>query len=326
MRPDPNRPLLRALLLTLSSLAMAGCGRLGYDLGEQAGPAGDAGIGNPTSDAAAGQDGSAATADAAGPDAGAPITWSSFDPPTPIAAANTGATEFEPSLSADALLLAFTSDRGGSFDLYLVSRASTTQPFGNLTALSTLNTGAAELGPALSSDGLEILFARNGQIWHATRPSRAVNFSAPVVLFGGTASFQAPVGPDLSADDRTLYFSAEPPGGGALDLWTARRPALDQPFADFQPLAPLNTSGQEGWPSISSDDRELFFEGNKVIRLATRSGTAAEFLSSQVVTELDDPGADDGDPDLSNDGTLLFFASNRTGDYEIYQATRSPQP
>ena len=97
-----------------------------------------------------------------------------FGTPRPLSELNTSGREEGFSLSGDQLTLVFSSNRGGSgMDLWVATRSAVGAPFGTPEPLAELNSAAAELDPALSLDGREILFvsARSGadRIWHASR-------------------------------------------------------------------------------------------------------------------------------------------------------------
>ena len=124
-----------------------------------------------------------------------------FGTPTNIGdAVNSGANETAPALSNDGLSLFFASTRSGGngiSDVYMATRASTSDPFGAPVNLGTgVNTSRPEFAPAISADGLSLYFQRAGgvgglgsaDIWVATRVStsdpfgNAVNLGAPVNL------------------------------------------------------------------------------------------------------------------------------------------------
>lgn len=92
------------------------------------------------------------------------------------------------------------------------------------------------------------------------------------------------------------------------------------------PIAATVTTSEEADPSISLDERTLFFSSNRSTSLAraiwvsTRATTADAFGTPTRVAELDD-ATDDYDPDISPDGTILF-GSLRSGMRQIYAAKR----
>jgi Tol biopolymer transport system component len=96
--------------------------------------------------------------------------WSA---PVEIAAVNTLGHEGSPFLSADKLTLYFDTDRGGSLDIYVSQRSSTTEPFPAPTPLVEINTADADQDPWVSRDGRRLWLSSNrggtNQLWEATR-------------------------------------------------------------------------------------------------------------------------------------------------------------
>lgn len=156
-----------------------------------------------------------------------------FDAPSVVTELNTQDDEGDPSLTADGLLIAFSSTRAGAVgqrDLWLSSRASATAPFGVPTNLVELNSIVDDSDPALSADGLSIVFASDRSdslgardLYMATRPSRAAPFG-PTSHLAHLSSTTGDVEPAFSADGRTLYFASDRPGVlGGRDLWNTTR-------------------------------------------------------------------------------------------------------
>jgi hypothetical protein len=86
-------------------------------------------------------------------------TWST---PTPLGGAiNTTAQEESPYLTTDGLRLYFTSDRSGSYDLYVALRASTDVPWSSASVGhlgSGINSSGLEAYPWVSPDGARLYF------------------------------------------------------------------------------------------------------------------------------------------------------------------------
>lgn len=93
--------------------------------------------------------------------------------PIELTALNTNGHEGSPFLSADKLTLYFDTDRGGSLDLYMSRRASTSDPFPAPVPIAELNTMDSEQDPWVSSDGRRLWFSSNrggtNQLWEAAR-------------------------------------------------------------------------------------------------------------------------------------------------------------
>ena len=178
-------------------------------------------------------------------------------------------------LSADALTLLFGSDRPGgqgNGDLWMCGRGSSNAPFDEPVNLGpTVNSGAIDADPALSGDGLTLLFQSNrpgGQgtdLWMCRRASPSERFGKPVNL-GPTVNSGATDGvPALSADGLTLLFTSDRPGGqGSLDLWMCRRGSPNAPFGEPVNLGPtINSSSQDTNAALSADGLTLLFTSNR---------------------------------------------------------------
>jgi hypothetical protein len=119
--------------------------------------------------------------------------------------------------------------------------------------------------PAVSSDGLRMVYAREGKdgsedlflrhwdgtTWSISRPMRALN-----------SNFEE-TSPSLSGDGDFLYFTSDRPGGrGGYDIWVAKWDGAE--YAWPLPLTNrVNTKFDEMGPSISPDSFELFFSSNR---------------------------------------------------------------
>jgi hypothetical protein len=121
------------------------------------------------------------------------------------------------------------------FDLY-VSPQNSDGSFGPPTLLSELNSPCTEQRPSIRSDGLEIFFfsnrpagggavcANNTDLWVATRDTLSQVWNIPENLGPVVNDASSEQQPYISSDGRTLYFSANRPGGpGLSDLYVTTR-------------------------------------------------------------------------------------------------------
>lgn len=210
---------------------------------------------------------------------------------------STTGSETFPAISADGLSLFFTDwfigfgvPRSGSFgngDLWISTREnsqSTWQPANNLGP--AVNTSFIEATPAVSSDGLTLIFIsdRPGNVpgsgrgrnaldfWITTRTnaSDGLGWRPPMHLGESVKSIYADESPNLSRDGLALYFTSNRPSpgrpAGNYDLWVARRESVSEPFgapeslaahfADFYPM---------GDPYLSADGSTLFFNSRGLL-------------------------------------------------------------
>ncbi len=180
------------------------------------------------------------------------------------------ADETCPSLTADELDMVFVSDRAGTvghYDLFLTHRTSTEKPWDEPVNLGPhINTQAMDLSPAISGDGLILIFSTNGRAGHGLqehgtelfecrRESRDAPFGNPVNLGATVNSWTADSGGWLSSDARMLVFRSSR-GRPALEsqLYLTTRPTVDQPFHKPLPLVtPFNSQTRESGFAMNAD-------------------------------------------------------------------------
>jgi ankyrin repeat protein/beta-lactamase regulating signal transducer with metallopeptidase domain/Tol biopolymer transport system component len=257
---------------------------------------------------------------------------------------NRSTNEFDPSISADGLELYFNSGRPGGLgqtDLWVATRKTRTDPWAEPINLGpTVNSPAGDKAPCISADGLSLYFSsdRPGgsgglDLWVTTRQTRTVPWGEPVNLGPPVNSTADEHSPSISTDGLTLYFAEHtlrrPGGYGSGDIWVTTRKTKHDPWDTPVNLGPtVNSSAWDQAPSISDDGLTLYFDsevsGGSDLWMTTRKTTSdpwgAPIKLSPVVN------ADwEANPDISRDGSTLYFASTRpggVGGVDIWQATR----
>ena len=152
-----------------------------------------------------------------------------------------------PSISADGLSLHFCSgaSRGGSglYDIWLATRKSDGEQWDSPINLGpTVNTGRADIGPSISSDGLVLFFCSgtytNSYDLHMSRQkSEDGTWEGAVKLDSAVNTSSDDLCPNISSDGQTLYFVSNRPGGyGQRDIWQV----------PLVPIADFNADGQVG--------------------------------------------------------------------------------
>lgn len=152
-----------------------------------------------------------------------------------------------PSISADGLSLYFCSgaSRGGSglYDIWLATRESVGEQWDSPINLGpTVNTGRADIGPSISSDGLVLFFCsgtytNSYDLYMSRQKSEDGTWEGAVKLDSAVNTSSDDLCPNISSDGQTLYFVSNRPGGyGQRDIWQV--PLI--PIADF------NADGQVG--------------------------------------------------------------------------------
>lgn len=170
-----------------------------------------------------------------------------------------GVADLGPSLSADGLLLAFSSWRRpgpGGWNVFLYHRDG-----GKVEMPEGLNSESDDRMPALSADGHYLAFA-------SSRPGGAG--LSDIYLYDRTAHALVPlpglngprseVEPALSGDGHYVAFvSARLGGAGQLDVYL-----YDRQSRGLVPLPGLNSEAPEQAPSLTADGRYLAFVSERL--------------------------------------------------------------
>jgi hypothetical protein len=280
-----------------------------------AGDAGRAGIGGST--------GGAAPLQPLGP----------FEAPALIEALSHLANDDDPCFTEDRLELYFNSDRpeglGGS-DIW-VSRRTSDSPWGEPELVAEVSSPAAETTPGVSPDGLVLWLAtdRRGcvgglDIWVSTRASSADTWSAPVCVLE-LNSPQDDLGPGPTSTLLEMVMTSRRSGLSDGDLYLATRASTSGAWEIPVMISGVNVSGLDGDARLVRGGLELYMATNRAddgdLYLATRTSTSEPFSEPEPIAELNSRGADN-DPWVSEDGRYIVFTSNRSGDDEVYEASR----
>ena len=265
-----------------------------------------------------------------------PPRWR-FEPPALVAELSVPAKTDNPSLTADLLELFFTSERDGGQDIFAAERSLRTQPFGPAERVAALNAPGIETSPAVSADGLTLWFAsdRPGgagdlDIWVGTRSARTAAWSAPVNLDTlNSSEKEIPRPPGQRA--RVMPMASDRDTPGYYQIHFASRSATSAPFGEPVPVAELvfpNESTVDGF--LSDDGLTLFYVtgpafGPADLYVASRRSVSDPFEQHAPLDDLNTP-SDERDPWLSPDGRELYFASDRSGHYDIYVALARREP
>jgi len=260
---------------------------------------------------------------------------------------NTWRNDDSPSISADGLVLYFRSNRiggYGSYDIWVTTRATTEADWGYPVNLGqTINSLAQEGAPRISGDGLSLYFCskRSGgygnlDLWVTTRQTKEDNWSSPVNL-GPTVNTQYHEDwCHISSDCLSLFFDSDRPGEhGGWDIWVTTRSTASDPWGEPVNLGPpVNGPFNDGEPSVSVDGRIVFLTSNRPggsgqhdIWMATRNITDDSWGTPMNLGSAINSGSDEYTPDISADGSTLYFMSGRPGGYgdmDLWQASIEP--
>jgi hypothetical protein len=265
-----------------------------------------------------------------------------FGAPVPLESLNTAAKEGGPRLTADELTMYFSrADTGSQSRLFVAHRSNATAPFDPASPLTTLDSAFDEYDPTTTTNELTIFFTSvdrpdvgAGDLWMATRATTAEPFGPPGALAAPLNSGSSDLQPFLRAGDAELWFASNRPGGAAgvgnYDLYRAARAGAS--FAPPAPIVELSAPGSSQFaPTISADGLIVFFTstrsggsapGDEDIWSASRAKVSDPFSNVQNVSAVNSTRADFPGW-LSGDGCRLYLSSLRSGNEDIYVATRS---
>jgi hypothetical protein len=231
----------------------------------------------------------------------APVeNWSD---PQPLADINTDSDELGPAVSPDGSTLYFCSNRAGGAGGYDLWRSMRTENgWGTPENLGPdINTGWNEHNPSLAPDGLNLFFASN-----RPRPDDITNGDDP------SKRWSATVRDNVRAHDFDLYSSS------------ISNSEISQPAA----LTALNTSANEGTPSMSPAGDVLYFSSDRSngqggFDLYRSRLLRGEWLAPENIGLQINSAANELDPSLSMGGFALHFSSDRRP--ESHDAEARPQ-
>jgi hypothetical protein len=195
------------------------------------------------------------------------------------------------SVSADELELYFTSDRAdglGNEDLWVSTRKRVDDPWGPPANLQTINSSYREAFPSISRDGLTLYFS-------------------------------------------DFFYGPDRPGGlGGYDLWFSTRVSRNEPWsAPVNMGAPFNTSSHDISPTRSHDGLIFMFGSNRSsgsggydLWMCTRPSAQDVWGPPVNMGPSVNSGSHDYCGNLSPDGLVMLFESNRSGNYQSWVTMR----
>ncbi|XXT22008.1 hypothetical protein WME94_10645 [Sorangium sp. So ce429] len=260
-----------------------------------------------------------------GQGAGAPER-PAFEAPAAVAELNSEAREEDPTLTGDLLEIYFMSDRDGNRDLFTSRRAALGSPWDAPRAVEELNSAEIEDTPSISGDGLRLWFFSAGDpagIWLATRASRDDPWGAPARVDAFAVPDSEVMSPHVETSELRVAVGLNGPSTTGWDLAVATRERPEDDWGALAPIPELNGPDDDHAPFLFDEGRQILFRSGGDLLWARRPGTEAAFEAAEPLeAPVNLPEERDTDPHLSPDGSVLFFASTRTGVADIYEARR----
>ncbi len=260
-----------------------------------------------------------------------------FAPPTLVSAlSDPSADDEDPSFTGDLRELYFSSTRAGpSSDIWVSRRVTPTDPWGPPSLVAELSSSSLERSPSVSFDGLAIWFITDrepfrGRFWRATRASLQVPWSAPMPI-SELSSPNFDSAPSVDVAETTMFFSSmRQMTTTGTDIFATTRPVVSAPWGTPERVPGLDTFAEEADPFVAQGGLVVFFSFARAaapgqpsppgdLYWSARRSTDAAFPTPLPLDEVNSPFIDT-DPNLSVDLLYLMFASNRTGNMEIYES------
>lgn len=259
---------------------------------------------------------------------------------------NTVGSEYVPVISSDesVIIYTYTGDQsvGGlqnaynqadSFGIYYEDVFISHKEGNNWVTPSSIgtniNTNAHDAAIAISNDGQKLFIFKDdsydgGDIYISSLDS--IDWSSPERLKGeiNTAAWEGSA--SLSADEKTLYFSSERPGGyGGRDLYKATL-QTDGTWGNTQNLgSKINTVRDDDAPFIHPDSRTLIYSSQALNSMGSYDIFLTEY--NPVDSSWSTPknlGYPINTPDddryfvLSTDGDRGYYASGKSGGFGLH--------
>jgi hypothetical protein len=237
-------------------------------------------------------------------------TWAK---PQPLTTINTPSLETDPTITADGLVLVFSSNRPGGAgltDLYQATRAKVTDSFDAAVRLAEVSSADADNASDLSADGLTIYLRISGDIYTARRMTRTALFDTPTFEpMLSTAAFET--NPAISRDG--LAFTVTREAGLVRDLFLFERDSLFATWGLARELTEISTSVRDSGGAFGQTALVIFWHtdrdatGFADLYTAWRPNKNQPFRDAAPIAELNTAAAGDTDPSVTADLRYIVF-------------------
>ena len=181
--------------------------------------------------------------------------------------------------------------------------------------------------PTATGDLLELYFNRSSDIYVTKRASLSDAWGTPVAVAElNTADGETT--PEVSYDGLTMYFASSRAGTlGGNDIWRSTRASRSAAWSSPVHVNELSSASAEGSPA-QTDPLSILLDSDRAgatlldIFIATRGAPMGAFGTPVPIGELN-TGKDEGNPMFGAGSLTIYFDSSRSGDRELYVATRT---
>lgn len=236
--------------------------------------------------------------------------------PRPVPGVGQLQRAYSPALSADLKTIVFANwkSRDTEYDLYIATRDAVGEPFGAAERIEACATRWTDASPALSADGLELVWVSSDDAHPATpprllrsrRPRKDVAFSAPeeLVLPGVDALLPRVSNPQFLDTRRLKFCLIESEAVRTVRL--AIRADADATFKTDERL-PLDGHWPLWW--ISGDRLRAYASVEGGIGLACRESLDVPFAPLQIAIQAKVIGKVDGPIWLTPKEDAIFYCA-----------------
>ncbi len=223
---------------------------------------------------------------------------------------------YSPCLTADLKTIVFANwmNRKTEYDLYLATRNAVDEPFGPAERIEACVTPWTDANPALSADGLELIYVSSDdahpqtppKLLRSRRPKQGMPFGAPEELqISGISASRARFSNPQFIDSRRLKFCLiESEAFRTVRL--ASRADERAPFKTAETL-PLDNHWPLWW--ISADGLRAYASVEEGIVLSARDSPEAPFAPMEVVIPTSVIGKIDGPIWLAPQEDVIFYCA-----------------
>lgn len=253
----------------------------------------------------------------------------------PITELDDSDSQYKATLTPDELEIWWGStqatDAGNVQTIWHASRTSTSVAFTNKTLEASIAPG--DVDPAVSDDGLALYYSKFGTIgnwdlFETTRGKRTDSFGGGFQLQGSIQSTTSDTA-SYVAFDQSLWFLSQ--RSGINHVWRAA--LADGGFGAPAHMASLDSPTTENgvvpthdglWAYTSSTRTDIANAGDYDMYLARRTSTSTDdFATPTNVTEANSAKYDRPNW-ISWDNCRLYFESLRSGNSDLFVATKTP--
>jgi Tol biopolymer transport system component len=262
---------------------------------------------------------------------------------TPV---NSAAFEGCPFVTRNGLSLYFGSTRPGTLgmvDIYVAQRATRSDPWGVPQNLGPMiNTSFIDNCPLVTPDGHSLIFLSNRpggiggtDMYVAFRHDKQDDFGweAPVPLTALNSAFidvPGSIYEDEDTDDFVFLFASNRPGGpGSLDIYMTRI-SEDGSLTAPTLVTELSSAGGDQFPTVRKDGDEVILSSDRAgtmgsldLWVATRDSVNDAWRSPENLGPIVNSPRIDQRPALSRDALTLIYASDREGNFDLFELTRT---